>query len=99
MKQFGQLRAHANRMAGAVRIAPVLLVALLTAVATSLPATALAQAKAGALRDACRDDFQRYCAKTQRGAGRIRQCMLDHADQLTPQCRDSLKALQGQRQQ
>ncbi|RKE70688.1 cysteine rich repeat-containing protein [Pseudorhodoplanes sinuspersici] len=64
-----------------------------------MPSPVLAQTKTGTLRDACREDYQRFCANVQRGGGRIRQCMLENASSLTPQCRDSLKALQeGQRQ-
>jgi hypothetical protein len=60
---------------------------------------ALAQTKSGMLRDACREDYQRYCAKVQRGGGRIRQCMMENANQLTPQCRESLRDIQGSRKQ
>jgi len=74
--------------------------AFATAVVASslMPSPVLAQAKTGALRDACREDYQRFCANVQRGGGRIRQCMLDNANRLTPQCLDSLKGLQESRQ-
>jgi len=58
-----------------------------------------AQTGGGALRDACRADYQKFCASVQRGNGRIRQCMLENAEQLTPQCKEALKARQGTNQQ
>ena len=73
--------------------------AALLAASLIVSSPALAQEKNGALRDACREDYQRYCAKVQRGGGRIRQCMMANANLLTPQCRDSLKDIQGSRKQ
>lgn len=49
----------------------------------------------GVLREACLADFQKFCANVQRGGGRIRQCMLDNADKLTPQCKDAMKRQVG----
>lgn len=49
----------------------------------------------GVLREACLADFQKFCANVQRGGGRIRQCMLDNADKLTPQCKDAMKRQAG----
>jgi len=72
-----------------------LVVAGLIGAAQGLSAPAAAQAKSGALREACMDDYRRFCANVQRGGGRVRQCMLDNANQLTPQCRDSIKASQS----
>ncbi|MFZ5693175.1 MAG: cysteine rich repeat-containing protein [Pseudomonadota bacterium] len=49
----------------------------------------------GVLREACMADFQKFCGNVQRGGGRIRQCMLDNADKLTPQCREAMKRQAG----
>ena len=72
-----------------------LVIAALLGAAKGLSAPAAAQAKSGALREACMDDYRRFCANVQRGGGRVRQCMLDNANQLTPPCRDSIKASQS----
>lgn len=73
--------------------------AALLALPLFVSSPALAQTKNGVLRDACRDDYQRYCAKVQRGGGRIRQCMMENANLLTPQCRDALKDTPGGQKQ
>ena len=42
------------------------------------------------LRQACRADFQRFCADVHPGSGQIAQCLLAHKEQLSPACRDGL---------
>ncbi len=76
-----------------------LLVAGILGAAQLMFSPVAAQTKSGALRDACMEDYRRFCANVQRGGGRIRQCMLENASQLTPQCRESMKAVQGSKQQ
>lgn len=49
-----------------------------------------AQAGDASVREACRADYQRFCANVAVGGGRVRQCMMDNVDKLTPQCRDAL---------
>lgn len=74
-------------------LARIAFVAALAAV--SLPGGRAEAQINGVLREACMADFQKLCANVQRGGGRIRQCMLDNADKLTPQCRDAMKRQAG----
>ena len=42
------------------------------------------------LRQACRADFEKFCADVRPGSGHIAQCLLAHKDNLSPACRDGL---------
>jgi Cysteine rich repeat len=46
----------------------------------------------GAVRAACADDFKRLCSDVTPGGGRIRTCMRDHKDELSPGCAAAMKA-------
>ncbi|HEY3274990.1 MAG TPA: cysteine rich repeat-containing protein [Syntrophorhabdaceae bacterium] len=52
-------------------------------------------------RDACKDDIAAFCQGVSHGEGRIIKCLRDHADQLSPSCREGLENLkerQGMKQ-
>ena len=53
------------------------------------------QGRGGALRQACRADFQRLCQGTQPGGGRILACLKDHDAELSPDCKQALAAAPG----
>jgi hypothetical protein len=36
---------------------------------------------------ACKADVERLCAGVQRGGGRIRECLKQHAAELSPECK------------
>jgi hypothetical protein len=57
-----------------------------------LVAPAAAQDK-GAARQACVGDFKKLCAGVARGGGRIKKCLTDNLDKLTPECRAAVTAL------
>jgi hypothetical protein len=42
------------------------------------------------LHQACRADFQKFCADVHPGRGQVAQCLLAHKDNLSPACRDGL---------
>lgn len=44
-----------------------------------------------ALADACREDVAAHCAAVRPGGGRLRECLQQHASELTPGCRQGLK--------
>jgi hypothetical protein len=46
----------------------------------------------GAARKACMADFQKYCTGVSPGGGRIRKCLTDNLDKLTPDCRSAVAA-------
>jgi Spy/CpxP family protein refolding chaperone len=62
--------------------------ALLAAVATS--ASALAQTPTAAQRAACKPDFDKFCAGTMPGGGRILACLNKQRDQLSDACKKAL---------
>ncbi len=49
------------------------------------------QVSKSALREACKADYQRYCANVPRGNGRIKQCMRDNLKNLSEPCRQALE--------
>lgn len=61
---------------------------MLVAAATT---TASAQDK-GAARTACLADFQKYCASVSPGGGRVKKCLADNLEKLTPDCRSVVSA-------
>jgi len=44
-----------------------------------------------AMWEACKADYQRYCANAPRGNGRIKQCMRDNLKNLSEPCRQELE--------
>jgi hypothetical protein len=57
-----------------------------------LSTAALAQNQRGAMREACKADFEKYCADVQRGGGRIVECLNKQHDSLSEACRTALDA-------
>ena len=57
------------------------------------PATAAQSAQAGdqlaAIRAACAEDAQKFCATVQPGGGRVVACLKDHKDSLSDKCRQA----------
>jgi hypothetical protein len=51
-----------------------------------------AMAQTAAEREACQADFEKYCAGVQPGGGRVVECLSQHLDQLTPQCKTVVEA-------
>ena len=70
-----------------LRVLPVI---ALIAVHTIAPASD--QSPGSAPRDACLEDYKRLCSSVSRGGGRIRKCMMDNSDKLSPQCKAALAA-------
>ena len=50
-----------------------------------------------AVRQACQADIQKLCAGVQPGGGRIRECILQHRDELSPPCREALASARAHR--
>lgn len=64
-------------------------------VVVSLTMVGAAVAQTGAapsVREACRPDYQTFCAGTSPGGGRIMACFKEHASQLSPACTAALAA-------
>jgi cysteine rich repeat protein len=51
------------------------------------------------VREACAADLKKFCPDVQPGGGRIRACIAEHRDDLSPGCRDALQQARAHRQQ
>jgi hypothetical protein len=49
-------------------------------------------AQTAAEREACMADFQKYCPGVEPGGGRVVECLAQHLDKLTPQCKAVVEA-------
>jgi hypothetical protein len=74
--------------------------ALLVLALSALPAAAIAgdYANLRAIRQACGNDIQTLCAGVGRGQGRIAQCIMAHADAVSPGCANALEATKARLQ-
>jgi hypothetical protein len=61
-------------------------------VSTSASTSALAQTPTAAQRAACKPDFDKFCAGTMPGGGRILACLNKQRDQLSDACKKALDA-------
>jgi len=52
----------------------------------------------GRVRDACRADMQRFCADAAPGGGQRMQCMREHRDHLSDECKAALASAHAHRQ-
>jgi hypothetical protein len=50
------------------------------------------------VRQACQADVEKFCADVKPGGGRIKECMMQHRDELSQGCRDALGAARAHRQ-
>jgi hypothetical protein len=51
---------------------------------------AKAKRKAREFKEACKDDAQRLCEGVKRGGGKIVQCLKQHEDELSAECREKM---------
>jgi hypothetical protein len=51
-----------------------------------------AQNQRGAMREACKADFEKFCSGVERGGGRIVECLNKQHDQLSEACQKALDA-------
>jgi hypothetical protein len=85
-------------MAALLTLAAIL--ALFTATAAlaqpdTYPPMTEGQAGALALRNACKGDIQRFCARELAPGGRILDCLRSHGDAISPVCRETAGALRA----
>jgi hypothetical protein len=50
----------------------------------------------GAMK-ACKADVQTYCGGVEKGGGRIKACMMQHAASLSPGCKSALQTMRAAR--
>ena len=62
---------------------------LVVAAGIFFPMLALAEPSA-AMRSACTGDVKALCGSIQPGGGRIRDCMKQHSNQLSPTCKAAM---------
>jgi hypothetical protein len=58
-----------------------------------VPVLAEAGSKPPSAAEACAADYKAVCAGTQRGGGRVKQCLAANHAKLSTACRAALKAL------
>jgi hypothetical protein len=56
---------------------------------------AKAKKKAREVKEACKDDAQRLCEGIKPGGGKIMQCLKQHDDELTAECKEQMKKPRG----
>jgi Spy/CpxP family protein refolding chaperone len=66
--------------------------ALRAAILAAIFISASAIAQTAAERAACRGDFQKFCAGTKPGGGRLLACLAQQKDQLSEACRKVIDA-------
>src|SRR5262249_5797406 len=54
------------------------------------------KAAAHEVHEACADDVEKLCGGIQPGGGRIRDCLKQHADQVSPTCKEKIAAVRAQ---
>lgn len=69
----------------------LLRVLAVTAWLISIPAAAADGSQPNA-REACKPDFKQFCSTVQPGGGRGLQCLKEHVDQLSPDCKTAVLA-------
>ena len=42
------------------------------------------------VKEACADDLQQYCASVKVGGGRVAQCLKQHKDKLSTECKTQI---------
>lgn len=67
-----------------------LLAAIVVFAGVLIAQAAAAQDRKSLMREVCLADYQRLCSSVAPGGGRIKQCMLDHADELSNECRSAI---------
>lgn len=55
------------------------------------------QEKGGRGRGACRDDVSKFCKDVQPGGGRIMECLKEHQNELSPECKSRMASPGGRR--
>jgi hypothetical protein len=65
---------------------------ILAAAVLCLSQAASAQEMTAAQRDACMDDYEKYCKGVTPGGGRIIACLAKESDKITPACKKVLTA-------
>jgi hypothetical protein len=43
---------------------------------------------------ACHDDVEQFCSEVKPGKGAMAQCLKEHADELSPECKEKLSKMQ-----
>lgn len=85
-------REYARTFSGpaAVFVQVTLTAACAAVMLLALPS--LAQDIRSQAREACEADYRRLCTGTMPGGGRIRKCLDEHSDALSPRCKQIISA-------
>jgi hypothetical protein len=70
-----------------VAIVACLILGSASAYGADSPASSSAASAVGTRHGACAGDIQKFCADVEHGKGKIRECLVQRAAELTPGCR------------
>ncbi|ORE96341.1 cysteine rich repeat-containing protein [Acuticoccus yangtzensis] len=80
-----------KRLAVAAFTASALMSGVAGATAQTQQMPDLSRAEMKQIFVSCREDYKRYCSTVEPGEGRIARCMADNRDQLSSQCRTTVR--------
>lgn len=66
------------------------ILAALSAVLVAAQMALVSAAYADSAQRACFSDYKKFCSDVERGGGRVKQCFMEHRDELSPGCREAM---------
>jgi hypothetical protein len=88
-------REHTQTFSGPVTALVQVTLAVACMAGTLLALPSLAQDARSQARKACEADYRRLCTGIMPGGGRVRRCLDEHADALSPRCKQIISAQSG----
>ncbi|HKR88446.1 MAG TPA: cysteine rich repeat-containing protein [Phenylobacterium sp.] len=85
------------RRAARFAVAGGLTLGLMTGAAAAQPMGMGGGGEEGMLRQACSGDVQTLCPGIQPGGGKLKQCLREHADKVSPGCKEAMRAAKTER--
>lgn len=74
-----------------------LILVTLTSVSVYAQGGGSSKPRMGGSGSPCFEDRQKYCADIPKGQGRVRDCLIENLDKLSPTCKEHLEKRSGQK--